>query len=276
MGVLVPALSRVRRFARVVAQKHQFYEIDKGIELYRTAHQDTYPDSNANDIVPEPYCGAMKLCEAMLGQDGMGLHPSSLFLASGKDGIATDACDLYPLDLCVSIDHTLYSGNLRERTPYMDPENIRANRLIDLFRGDTAAIAPFVDTYKNAVISDVFVRVSSYCTDSNNAGVKLGMPVLYYKADSSKLSHDVGNPDNSDNIYSYLDNDVLLSLGLPWDTSATVKHPMYDDPTKFYEMTKNKKITSMSKPHNADSYILISAGWDGLYGTQDDVFNFSD
>jgi hypothetical protein len=156
----------------------------------------------------------------------------------------------------------------------MDPENIRANRLIDLFRGDFGALGEFSGGYKYAVSSDVFVRVPSYCTDSNNAGVKLGMPVLYYKADSSKLSHDVGNPDDSDNIVSYLDNYALLDLGLPWDISAT--HPMYDDPTKFYEMTKNKKITSMSKPHNADSYILISAGWDGLYGTQDDVFNFAD
>jgi prepilin-type N-terminal cleavage/methylation domain-containing protein len=79
MGVLVPALSRVRRFARVVTQKHQFYEIDKGLELYRTAHQDTYPDSNAIDMDTVAYCGAMKLCEAMLGQDGMGFHPSRRF-----------------------------------------------------------------------------------------------------------------------------------------------------------------------------------------------------
>ena len=85
MGVLVPALSRTRRFARVVTQKHQFYEIDKGLELYRTAHQDTYPDSDPCDMAasPQPYCGAMKLCEAMLGQDGMGFHPLSRFLANG-------------------------------------------------------------------------------------------------------------------------------------------------------------------------------------------------
>ena len=29
-----------------------------------------------------------------------------------------------------------------------------------------------------------------------------------------------------------------------------------------------------NRPYRADSYILMSAGFDGLYGTKDDVFNF--
>ena len=30
----------------------------------------------------------------------------------------------------------------------------------------------------------------------------------------------------------------------------------------------------MPRPYRADSYILISAGYDGLYGTRDDICNF--
>jgi hypothetical protein len=44
----------------------------------------------------------------------------------------------------------------------------------------------------------------------------------------------------------------------------------------FYEKTLDKSALPIERPHNKDSYILISAGWDGVYGTRDDVFNFAD
>ena len=34
------------------------------------------------------------------------------------------------------------------------------------------------------------------------------------------------------------------------------------------------KIVTTSRPFNADKFILISAGYDGEYGTADDVCNF--
>ena len=45
-------------------------------------------------------------------------------------------------------------------------------------------------------------------------------------------------------------------------------------PIRFYEMTRNENITSTVRPVRADSYILQSAGYDGDYGTPDDIFNF--
>jgi hypothetical protein len=47
-------------------------------------------------------------------------------------------------------------------------------------------------------------------------------------------------------------------------------------PLIFYNNTWNKKFTAAVKPYNENTYILLSAGWDGLYGTRDDIFNFSD
>ena len=35
---------------------------------------DEYPDSSAFDTDSAPYCGAMKLCEVMAGQDGLGFQ----------------------------------------------------------------------------------------------------------------------------------------------------------------------------------------------------------
>jgi len=98
------------------------------------------------------------------------------------------------------------------------------------------------------------------------------MPILYYKADKSKSSHDINNPDNPDNIYNYKDNYDLLALGVPGKPRK--QHPLYKDPSLFYKMTKNYRITEKSTPVNKESYIQLSAGKDGLYGTKDDIVNF--
>ncbi len=47
-----------------------------------------------------------------------------------------------------------------------------------------------------------------------------------------------------------------------------------NDPKLFYKITKSDKSTKVSRPVRADSFILISAGMDGLYGTEDDICNF--
>jgi hypothetical protein len=50
-------------------------------------------------------------------------------------------------------------------------------------------------------------------------------------------------------------------------------HPLAD-PKRFYMDTQSDKIVTKSRPYNADRFILISAGKDGLYGTADDICNF--
>ena len=104
------------------------------------------------------------------------------------------------------------------------------------------------------------------------------MPILYYRANRTGRWHDeafvsrMAPTDNADNIYNFWDNQQLLQLGIPWQVGHP-QHPL-EDPRVFYEMTRDKRVTTMSVPHNPHSYILISAGPDGLYGTNDDVTNF--
>ena len=45
-------------------------------------------------------------------------------------------------------------------------------------------------------------------------------------------------------------------------------------PGTFSYSIWNPNITATAKPHRADSYILLSAGPDGRYGTAADVANF--
>jgi len=277
IGLLVPALNRVRRYTRRVKQKAQFHSIEVAMELFQIEF-DGYPNSDAKDENGDDYCGAMKLCEAMMGQDLLGFHPDSHFRSDGtKDGSA--ATQLYPDEGSVSEEE--YAANLKARKgPYLQLENANAYKLKNLYGGGNTGVLD-EDRF---VLCDEYKRVTlqSAGPEDKEIGGKTGMPILYYRADTSKTSHNVDTPTDAENIYNYEDNEELVKLGLPWETPRITDHPLYQDDTltsdweRFYVDTKNNKITTTSRPYRVDSYILLSAGFDGQYGTSDDVFNFGD
>jgi len=268
ISLLVPSLNAVRRYSKVVTQRGQFHDIETGLEMF-SIDFDGYPDSFDNGFPPvsdDPYCGAMKLCEAMLGQDGLGFHPDSKFRMDGLDGPA--GIDLYP-DPPVPIDNR----RARKNT-YIDiVGKYKMCAVEDLY--GTGATDPFDPN--STVISDVFYRIRGQVTDE-----KLGMPILYYKADIGKLYHDPNIFDLGltfdDNIYDYRDNNLLAALSVPDRVGDS--HPLFADigviPNVFYENTFSKRIAGFDRPYKEESYILISAGWDGLYGTRDDIYNFAE
>jgi len=80
-------------------------------------------------------------------------------------------------------------------------------------------------------------------------------------------------------LYNFMDIESLVALGKPWDTSATsTSHKLSASGTegvsRFFKNIQSDKIVTASRPFNADKFILISAGYDGEYGTADDVCNF--
>jgi type II secretory pathway pseudopilin PulG len=277
IGLLVPALNRVRKVAKDVTQKGQFYDIAKALTDYRTAHQDEYPDSNMldYDVTRTPYCGAMKLCEALVGQDGMGNNPVSRLLAiPGPDGLDP----MYPFDLCLKADPASYlpeqTRSMKKRIRYLENPSVRAAKLDMLYGTNVGQYNETGGVY--SVLTDVYNRVAIDNTACPGlGGDKVGMPILYYKADVRKFSHDANEPtvSNPDNIYNYMDNHDLVALGLPWDISITP--PLASEPSKwFYERITNPAVTATPTPYMKDDYILISAGYDGVFGTFDDIFNF--
>jgi hypothetical protein len=244
--LLLPRILNPTHPDYTVKQKAQFHSIDAAIELFNSEF-DGYPSSDAQDEDGEPYCGAMKLSEAMMGRDLMGFHPNSKFKTDGLDDSGA----------------SLYNSNTLEvrKGPYLPEANGNPCRLKDLFEN----IGPFDGN--EYVLCDTY-RVAKKISN----GMYIGMPVLYYKADTSKTAHDVNNPDNPDNIYNYKDNHDLLALGVPGKPEQ--KHPLYENPKIFYQMTRNTRVTGPSRPYRSDTYILLSAGQDGLYGTEDDIANF--
>jgi len=245
-----PLLQRVIKGRRlpyyVGKQMAELKSIETALELVRS-ELGYYPPSDAMDEEGRAYCGAMKLCEAAMGQDLMGVHPRSRFRRDGTDDSGGPLYD---------------SNTLKVREgPYLPIEIVNAYRLRDLYKD----VGPFDGN--EYVLCDVWRRVTHIGT-----GKKVGVPVLYYKARASKTAHDINDPNNPENIYDYRDNHALLALGVPGKPEQ--RHPLFENPRIFYEMTRDYKVTKLSRPNRADTFILLSAGYDGLYGTQDDVANF--
>ena len=121
IAMLVPALNSVRRFSKVVVQTGQFNDIRSALEMYY-GDFDEYPDSDRLDIVDERYCGAMKLCEAVKGQDGLGLHSASRMTYLGTRDGTSGTEDLYPPE--PTPWNAAYRNNLSQRTLYLESDNI--------------------------------------------------------------------------------------------------------------------------------------------------------
>lgn len=284
MGILLPAFNKAKRYARKVRQTAQFKSIDVGLELY-LGEFEGYPPSDGEDAAGtyNNYPGAMKLAEAMMGQDLLGFHPSSLFNKEGKDAAGNDLyfrCNPPPQPPTPP-----YLENMRARKgPYLQLESANPYSLLDLYGagnfgnlGDTSC-----DPNGGIVLCDEYKRVRSPIT-----GKKIGSPILYYRANISSTTHDDTSLTTArQSIYNCMDNQELIDVGIVWDLASGYKHPMGSigtDPdgnpvdwTKFYKNTRDEKVSVIPRPKMVDSYILISAGYDGLYGTKDDVFNFGD
>ena len=259
MSILLPAFSRVRRYAKKVKQKAQFKSIDMSLELYN-AKWDGYPESDYDPYTFDENMGAAVLSSSLLGRDLLGYTPVELEYGN------------YPAPLPANSD---ISG----RETYLEIENANAYKLKCLYN----SISYGTKFEESHVLCDIYTTNTYQNPDSTASdpdkmnGEKVGMPILYFKANASGSTHPVQTSEINDhqNIYNHLDNDAIVEFGL--GNRAAGNHPMDDtagNPLYFYDEILNDKIASFDRPYKSDSFILMSAGFDGLYGTKDDIFNF--
>jgi hypothetical protein len=164
----------------------------------------------------------------------------------------------------------------------VDLEKVNAFRLDEIYAN---APAPFTNNFStldaqgNAVTVYPLALCDVYAQKRSGTGAKkTGTPILYFRARSnySQQNYSIDN-DATNDIYNYDDNANLLALGMPNDaTPHTVVQAVStgDVLSEFENMIVNENLTTIRRPYRADSYILISAGKDGDFGTADDVFNF--
>jgi len=274
VGLLLPAISTVRNMARETKQKAQLSAIEMALATFKNDYGD-YPPSDWV-LPPNPgsdYCGAQKLSEALLGWDLLGFHPETAWRADGLDAAGgpgsydpTHTRDVNPPPNGDGIPDTFDE----RRGPYLELATANAFRLIDLFKANSISyLAP--ETF---VICDVFgakkitmIRGTDPVTGQPiTVTERAGAPVLYYRANTS------GKVIN--NVYRVSDNDALVVTKQQDDDRI---HPLANPADAyrfFYDYIRDPKITAKPWPYRPDSYILISAGADGLYGTGDDIKNF--
>lgn len=239
-GILIPAVTAVKNAAKDVKQAGQFSTIELALTAFKNDYGD-YPPSawNSGSI----YAGGQKLTEALLGWDLLGFHPGSAWRWDGKDAAGTLVYNSSPANLSA------------RKGPYIESGTQYAFTLKALF-GSALFTRNGENTY---VLCDVFGATKVTLPDGSS--VKAGAPVLYYKADPS------GKTINA--IYDDEDNMTIIQVKEAVDGVTT---PF--DENAFYDCIRDAKIAATAWPYNPSSYILISAGADGVYGTGDDIRNF--
>jgi prepilin-type N-terminal cleavage/methylation domain-containing protein len=255
IGILLPALNMARNFAKAARQKVLISSLEIGVNMFKNDFGYYPPSHGYNPSAPTnpdyDYCGAQTLTEAMLGLDMLGFHSQSVF------------------DKTTSLYTTPDVANLGKRKAlYIDRTNLGAFGTKDIY-GSTGGI---IDSN---MICDSFDGTGKTKTVSLPSGggtkkLKIGTPILYYRANTAGLDIDSGIQTNR--IYDYGDNNLLIGRGTVKDNTA---HKILTE-TEFRDYITDPTATTSTRtrPFKPDSFLLISAGPDGLYGTTDDICNF--
>jgi prepilin-type N-terminal cleavage/methylation domain-containing protein len=269
IALFIPALTMVRKVAKEAQQKAQITTIELAIVAFKNDYGD-YPPSHGYDSSGIPdyshYCGGQTLAEALVGWDLMGFHPKSAWRADGEGKNSRD--ETYDPDKTrLDLDGIPYT--LKERKgPYLELATTNVFRLEQLF-DNTGTLEK-----KTFVLCDVFgVKLVTIGSKT----VKAGAPILYYRANTSSKTID-DTTAYYNRIYDFYDDEWLVAVKELADEAKYPSHPTPMNPltsaTFFYEYIRDTKVTTVKWPSRPDSYLLISAGADGLYGTRDDICNF--
>lgn len=262
LALLIPALTSVYETAKTVKQKAQIHAITVALETFSSDNGD-YPPSMyidpADSTHYEDYSASQRLAEAIVGRDGFGYHRDSTFRGSGWDFTEGVFGPLY------ATEAALTDTNLAARKgPYLELENANAFKISQIY-------SSYGTLYETYVLADMF-------KEKRGTGQETGLPLLYYKANRTKSGHDSVRASSSDwtnNTYNvndaYRDGNGIISLG--------GTHPMQTDTADgnaewFYAAIQNPNFTAPARPFRSESFLIQSAGPDGLYGTEDDMFNF--
>lgn len=290
VGLLAPGIKVFKRSADNLKQKSVFHGFETGLELFAKDF-DGYPNSDLTgadlDDPGAPYvCGAQHLAEALVGQDEKGFDPLSKFSAPYDE--ANSETEVYASTAKGSSPEEIADSENRRKGPYSELKKDVGVFTIEQLFANTKDVYQSAGAYKAPVLTDVF---HSTKIEVNGKKIKVGSPILYYKADAaSRFFWDGVDPaappvETWRMIYDYEDNRPIIELGTLEDQN--ILHVFDDNATEtdpetglkglpfFYNTITNPTVTSFKKPFNTKTFLLISAGWDGKFGTKDDISNFN-
>lgn len=306
LAALLPAFGTVRQKARYVQANAIFKGIDTGIISYQTesALGGSLPPSSSDNptnrqIIVNPQSksggsteirasGAHLLVMAMVGADGLG---TAGFKDTNRDGrwwndVHNDVDGLYELDpTTFATKRTRYGGS-----GYIDEKiSSRMRSLADLEDG---GVVLNLNSASGDIAKDEPMLMDPW--DS---------PILYYRANRSAFRP--VHADDKPGVFRQEDNGIITGtengssgssgdLGIDFgagrvndnyheliDAKAPEATDTIDDilnTSNFYQtfarFILDPTIRSRPTPVQKNSYLLISAGPDSRYGTEDDVINW--
>jgi prepilin-type N-terminal cleavage/methylation domain-containing protein len=289
VGILSVAQRKVKIVSLNLRQKAAFHAGEISLELYSKDFGE-YPDSAlvaSDGLSAAPYVtGAQRMAEAFFGRDDRGFHPKTKWHPSLDAAAPAPGPNLY--DATVTLKDRKVSYFERKRAGFYAIADLWSGGAggSSIFLGVSSAAAGDNKTQVSPVFTDVFERNE---VTINGESEKVGMPILYFKADPTKKFRTVNPAVPADYVnWVYNFNDNLPILQLPWlrdpavvTDGLTVHYKDPQDAAKsnaqvFYELITARQDGNFYKPANQNTFLLISAGYDGIYGTKDDLTNFDD
>ena len=243
--MLVPSLSAARTAARVAHTSALIYALDAGVQAFKAdeALGREYPPSNwLTRDNGDPYAGK-------LGGDYLAEGAQTLVWAIlGADQLGTPGFQ-QSLNTLYALDSTTKSPIRLRRGPFVDLSDVDIKAVRETIIGDNITESSFN--------SNVPVFVDTF-----------NMPILYYRDNS--WNNDYNHGDNR-RLATAATGDFPLGLPGTYDPNIISNPPGFRD---FIVDTRRADLSPVAGPHKWGLFILISAGPDRLYGTQDDILNF--
>ena len=276
LTIAVPAMQKAKMKAREVALKATLKAVETGLETFNS-DQGFYPES-APDLTALVYpaadsdldgvmdrttdfvdTGAHKLVQALVGADRIGYQTQEYYNVNSVTG--------QPIDK---------TGKPTTRTMYLEIENLEINNFetVENAKQTAKLVSNGVDYDEtthglawqnpNPVIRDGLTRYS--------------LPILYYKANTRNYLV-AGNNTVNTGIYNYSHNVLftdISGMGVNYGIdSMTDQDKVYNNFAYFVWDPKTAYFGApMARPYKKDSYILMTAGPDNIYGTMDDICNY--
>jgi len=307
IGILVPSLARAKDLAKKAKTVTELASISTNLELFQTEFRQ-YPESNATRVDPiidwpgatnpdTPIMqGAHWLARALAGPDGEGVDSSGLVLKD-RQYVRVDATS----GQLVSADSGGPGGTVAALQ-----KTSRKSRYL----GSTRLLAQDSDPsrFEKPFVADLTRKGRFILADAFDG------PILYYRATAKAgfpftTNDDGTGPTAGPGVYNLLDNAAITGCDRtntpPWDFANTgLRHGLgYFGPDRsqilanpgsvhttippvgsgyrgrsFCDSLHDEQAYDTGgtiKPVNAEGFLLISAGKDAVFGTDDDITNFN-
>lgn len=314
IAIALPAFSAARTAAKRASTEAMISTLSTGADMFHadSALGGAYPPSVMTVVQPNPInnsqiavCGANLLVWGLAGADLLGTPGFRDLDNSGTNrdifGGWTNDMGSNPAQPQVNLYALSGTKPYHPRSgPYVDLSKVRLTKQMAPNSVEFQVPAgggylnshAFLDAWDQPILYYKANPNAKYIADEGrvNAG---GSAVEYNEA---------GGRYAPSGIYNLFDNAIITGGGtgpgmdfgagrahFSPDRNATNPRPMLGNPTvsptnsafesqnrpgSFVRHIFNPSISAVATPHRPDSFILLSAGADGLFGTADDVANF--